>query len=388
MSHMKHLTSAARWARGAITCLVVAVSVAALVACGDSESSGGGGSGTSSAGSSDPLSIAVLHGAVIKDGGYAEALLRATNTAIDKLGRENFTVRTVERVPYTAQMTTTTEQLLQQGTDLVIDIASGGPLVYDACRRFPEQHCLEIYPVGTPPPNTAGFWVDLAPYYYVEGVAAGKLTRSGTVGFVGAVRNNLGVAVENSFTLGCQSVRPDCRVRVVYINSFFDPPRAVEAANTLMDGGADVLGHYMNDPSVLKTAAQRGRWAFGFYADQRSVAPETYITSAVYEDSAASSIEQALTALMDGRPLPRGVLYGSPEPIDFPIAPWGENVPDDVRAAAEEAYEKISSGESPYVGPITDAGGRVQTPEGETLDPRSEFVYSGWSWPVQGLVGG
>jgi basic membrane protein A len=364
----------------------------AVIAAGAVAAAASSTSGSPSRSELDVLHVGVMTNGAYTDGGYAQSMLHAVNTAMAKVGKSRFTLKTVDRIPYTVQNTNTAKQLLQQN-DFVIDFSASGPLFYAGCAAVPDKQCLEVYPVGTPGKNVAGFWNDQTLFYYVEGVAAGKLTKSGTVGFVGALRSNNALAYQNSFALGCQSVRPGCKVRVVYINSFYDPPKAVDAANTLINSGADVLNHFMDDPATLKTASKRNTWAFALYTDQLKIAPKRYVTSLIYEPAAEKVFEFSFRQLLAGKRLPpnssppTGTMYGGPA-IDFPIAKWGPNVPAAVKAAAAKAYQKISQGKSPYVGPIRDSKGSVRIPKGKTIGVRSKFLYSGWSWPVQGLIGG
>lgn len=382
-------------AKAVLLCVAACVSGLVIAACGDSGDDTSSSADTGATANSEPLKIGVIHDAVFDDGAYGQEMLNAIESAVESTGVDA-TIQKVERVPYSEEMTFTTRQLLQQGTDLVIDVAAGGELVTEACKEFPDQYCLTLYPVSEMPPNTAGAWADEAPFYYLEGIAAGMLTETGNVGFVGAVPSNLGYALENSYTLGCQSVRPDCEVNVVYLNSYFDPPKAVESTQTLLNSGADVIAHQHNDASVLKTAADAGKWSYGMYVDQRDVAPEHYVTAMIYAPAFQASVEKTLTAIVDGGPLPGGanygpgldVSYGSDEPMDIALPEFGENVPDDVQQAVQDAWDALNNGESPYTGPIKDSEGVVQIPEGETKGLRSKFIYSGWDWAVQGLIGG
>src|SRR5262249_34973029 len=153
-------------------------------------------------------------------------------------------------------------------------------------------HCLELYPLGDVPANTSGWWTDAGVMEYLEGVAAGMLTKNGKVGFVNAFKIPAQVALVNQFALGCRSVRHSCRVRNVYINSFSDPSKEVEAANTLTNGGVDVLNYWVDTTDVLTTAEKRGVWSFGLYADQRSAAPKKYVTTLLLKPTMARIFEQ------------------------------------------------------------------------------------------------
>src|SRR5262249_34121694 len=152
------------------------------------------------------------------------------------------------------------------------------------------------------------------------------------------------VALVNQFALGCRSVRHSCRVRNVYINSFSDPSKEVEAANTLINGGVDVLNYWVDTTDVLTTAEKRGVWSFGLYADQRSAAPKKYVTTLLLKPTMARIFEQELRALLGGKWTPRRVNYGTRAGVlDIGLGPWGANVPAKVKAKVQAALAKIKA---------------------------------------------
>ena len=76
---------------------------------------------------------------------------------------------------------------------------------------------------------------------YMAGVIAGAMTKSNTLGVVGSVPIPEVLRNINSFTMGAQSVNPKVKTKVVWVNEWFNPPKETEAAQSLINGGADVL---------------------------------------------------------------------------------------------------------------------------------------------------
>ncbi|MFJ6900708.1 BMP family ABC transporter substrate-binding protein [Streptomyces hokutonensis] len=336
------------------------------------------------------INVAVIYSGP-KETPYAQVQINGVKKAIAALGPDKFTFKVVDGLPFTKQLTQTAEQLFQTGTDVIVDAATAGPLFYEACAKYPKKHCLEGYPVGEMPTNTAGYWVDSNTMFYLQGVAAGLLTKSGTTGFVNAIKLPGSTALVNSFALGCRSVRPDCEVRNVYLNSFSDPPGEVSATKTLVNGGADVIAHYMDDPATLKAAASLKAWSFGLYTDQRAEAPGTYVTSQIWQPALTEIFKQELTKLVDGKWKSGQINWGTASgTVNLSLGPWGKNVPASVRDKVEKVYAEIKGGTNPFTGPIRDAKGKVRVPAGKQLDPRDpdDVVYANWSWPVAGVIGG
>ena len=91
---------------------------------------------------------------------------------------------------------------------------------------------------------------------YMAGVIAGAMTKTNTLGVVGSIPIPEVIRNINSFTLGAQSVNPKVKTKVVWVNEWFNPPKETEAAQSLLNGGADVLFQNTDSSAVLQTAEQ------------------------------------------------------------------------------------------------------------------------------------
>ncbi len=378
-----------------LACIFAAL---ALAACGSSGSSGSGS--TSASGSSTtpkklkvPVKMAAIYLAKFNSEEYGRAYLNSFETLKQKYGID---VKLVEDVPYNAQMTQATTQLLQQGYNVVLDTVAAGKLFYQACAKFPKAHCIEQTPPPgvTMPANTVGQNQDQFSPIYLQGIAAGLLTKSGTIGMVNPYKVPNIQSGLNAYALGCQSVKPDCKVRNIYVNDYFKPPASIEAANTLIDAGADVINHWQDDQSAMTAALRKGVWSFGTYVPPSAPLDDKYVTTPEWSKSLQSSISQIVDSIQNGtfsdlrqKTLPAGV-YGTPKPVDIPLAPWGPKIPADVKAKVEAVSKQMNSGESPIKGPIYDANGKLRIPAGKTIDLRDPKLTQQWNYPVKGVIGG
>lgn len=118
---------------------------------------------------------------------------------------------------------------------------------------------------------------------YLCGMIAGGITKSGTVGVVAAMPIPEVNRLVNAFKAGVLETNPKAKVRVTYINSFFDPATAKDAALALIDSGADVL--YAERFGVIEAAAAKKVYVFGNMTDQNSIAPDWVITGPVWNMS-------------------------------------------------------------------------------------------------------
>ncbi len=115
---------------------------------------------------------------------------------------------------------------------------------------------------------------------YLSGMLAGGLTKSNVVGVVGGLPVPEVNRIVNAFIAGATSVNPDVDVKTTFINSWFDPAAAKEAALAQIDAGADVL--FAERFGVIEAAAENGLYSFGNMSDQKDLAPESVVSGPVW----------------------------------------------------------------------------------------------------------
>jgi len=134
---------------------------------------------------------------------------------------------------------------------------------------------------------------------YVVGMAAGYVTKSDTVGVVAAYAIPEVVGMINTFTLGLQRTNPDATVKVVWLNSWFNPSKAQESARSLMAQNADVIySLYQDTPSVVTVAEEEGVYVINTSSDMKAYAPKMLLASQI-ADWRSYFIEQ-VQATIDG----------------------------------------------------------------------------------------
>lgn len=217
---------------------------------------------------------------------------------------------------------------------------------------------------------------------YLAGIAAGKMTKANHLGYVGAFPISELIYNINAFTLGAQSVNPDVVVDVVWSNTWYDPTTERQAAISLLDKGADVLMAYQDSPATLQAAAERGALAGGNNSDMSKYAPDAYLTNPVW--NWGPYYTQAVQAVIDGT-WKSEQYSGDMASGMVELAPFGTQVPDDVKQLVEEKKAQIISGEfQVFSGPISDNEGNVKVEEGQSLT--HEEVLS-MDWLAEGVVG-
>lgn len=200
---------------------------------------------------------------------------------------------------------------------------------------------------------------------YVQGKIAAMESKTGVAGYIASFPIPEVVRGINSFILGAQSVNPDFKLKVVWVNSWFDPGKEADAANTLVAQGADILTQHTDSTAAMQVAQEKGVKAFGQASDMINFGKDVQLT-AIIDDWSPYYIER-VKAVMDGTWKQHDVWLGM-DKGDVVMAPYTNMKPETAKAA-EEIEAKIKSNEfEPFTGPITKQDGTEWLKEGEKAD--------------------
>jgi len=147
---------------------------------------------------------------------------------------------------------------------------------------------------------------------YLSGMLAGGLTESNVIGVVGGLPVPEVNRIVNAFIAGAESVNPEVDVKTAFINSWFDPAAAKEAALAQVDAGADVL--FAERFGVIEAAAENGLYSFGNMSDQKELAPESVVSGPVWNMN--PTVEYIINQVAGGT-------YTSQDLKDFSMAAKG-----------------------------------------------------------------
>ena len=214
---------------------------------------------------------------------------------------------------------------------------------------------------------------------YVIGQLAARVSTSGVAGYVASFPIPEVVRGINAFLLGAQSVNPDFRIKVVWVNSWFDPGKEADAAKVLIGQGADIITQHTDSTAPIQIAEEMGVAGFGQASDMIAFAPKAQLTALI--DNWAPYYVARARAVRDGTwestDTWEGMATGMVE-----MAPY-TNLPDDVVAMATETAAKIRSGEMHvFDGPIYRQDGEMAIGEGEHID---DGTLLGMNWYVKGV---
>jgi basic membrane protein A and related proteins len=364
--------SRARSSRWAVV-LVGTVALVGATAVGVSAHASGSGRSTQK----QSISIAFLHNGPVTDQGWSQSHQESRLAMLKALGGKVKTTY-VENVPYGKKAEDLWNQFAARKYDAIIDATAAGPSFVTFCQKHPNIACATTYPPlsANGPKNLTNFYVQHWVGSYLAGVAAGLLTKKGTLGYVAPFKVPTVNAALNSFTLGCQSVRKNCTVKTVLVNSWYDPPKETEAAQTLVNGGTDVMYGLTDDPAYSTVAAKNNLWTFGSYQYSYAAAGKWWGAGVVW-DWTKMYIDYA-RGLLAGTWKARSVVAPSG------LSPWGKSVPANVKARVAKVAAQIKAGKNVFKGPIYDNKGKLRVKAGQSLS--SGFLLNGWTWLVKGVV--
>lgn len=214
---------------------------------------------------------------------------------------------------------------------------------------------------------------------YVQGQIAAKMSKTGVAGYIVSFPIPEVVMGINAFMLGAQSVNPDFKIKVVWVNSWFDPGKEADAAKALIDQGADIIVQHTDSPAAMQIAEERGLHAFGQSADMSKFGPKAHLASLI--DNWGPYYIERVQAVLDGTWKSTATWGGLKD--DLVLLQPLTNMPDDVKTMAEGSIAKIKSGDlQVFAGPITKQDGSVGVPAGSVMDDKT---LSGINWYVKGI---
>ncbi len=169
----------------------------------------------------------------------------------------------------------------EKNPDIIFGDAFGNEeAVRRVAKDFPEIAFVFGSGGGPANPNFSVFDNWIHEPAYLSGMLAGGLTETNIIGVVGGYPVPEVNRIINAFIAGAESVNPDVEVKTSFINSWFDPAAAKEAALAQVDAGADIL--FAERFGVIEAAAENGLYAFGNMSDQKELAPEFVVSGPVW----------------------------------------------------------------------------------------------------------
>src|SRR5215831_11116985 len=328
----------------------------------------------------DPFKAAWIYVGPVGDFGWSYQHDQGRKAVEAALGDQVKTTY-VESVPEGADCERVLRDLASAGNKIIFTTSFGfWQATLKVAKQFPDvkfEHATGYKRAD----NVATYNIRFYEGRYIQGVIAGKMSKSGVVGYIGSVPIPEVVMGMNAVAQGMRSVRQDGKIKIVWINGWYDPGKESDATKALVDQGCDIICQHTDSGSPLQVAQERGIHGFGQASDMISLAPKAQLTSSI--DNWGPYYLDRVKAAIDGTWKSTDV-WGGLSINMLKMAPY-TNMADDVKAAAQAAEDGIKGGQIIiFKGPIKDQNGTLQVKDGEALD---DGKIAGMNWLAEGIEG-
>lgn len=363
---------------------VVLVLALVAAACGDGDAddtttTAGGDTGTTVA-AEEPLRVAFVYVGPVGDAGWTWAHDQGRLQLEAEV--PNVETKFLESIPEGSESQRVFEELAEDGFDLIFGTSFGymDPMLA-AAEKYPDT--VFMHATGYKTSTNMGTYFGAAEEgRYLTGMAAGDATESNLVGYVAAFPIPEVLRGINAFALGVKEVNPDAEVQVVWSNTWLDPNLERQAAEALLDGGADVLAMHQDTPATGQAAEGVGAKWVGYNSDGERFAPEAWLTAPVWNWGPfyVATAEQVRNGTWVSEQF-----YGDMTGGMVDIAPFGASVSQEVQDLILERKAQIIDGSfEVFAGPIVDQDGTERYAEG-VVAPLGELL--GMDYLVDNVIG-
>jgi basic membrane protein A and related proteins len=328
-----------------------------------------------------PLNVAFAYVGPVGDGGWTFAHDNGRK-AVEAAFGDKVKTTFVENVPESADAERVIRDLAKQGNTLIFGTTFG---YMEPMRKVAKDFPKLKFEHATGYKTSKNMRIYDSRTYegaYMAGVIAGGMTKSNTLGVVGSVPIPEVIRNINSFTMGAQSVNPAIKTKVVWVGEWFNPPKETEAAQSLINSGADVLMQNTDSSAVLQTAEKNGKRAFGWDSNMQAYAPKAHLGSAVI--NWGPYYVKAVKEALEGTWSTGATWWGVPEGAIDMVA-----VADDVPAAIKTKLASVKAGLKDgsfkiWAGPIKTNDGKDAVAAGQVADDK---FLGGVNFYVAGVEG-
>ncbi len=272
----------------------------------------------------------------------------------------------LENVPEGPDAERSIEQLVRSGHKLIFTTSFGYmDQTLKVAKKYPAVHFEHAtgYKRDKNMATYAGRWYEAR---YIQGQIAAKMSKTGVLGYIVSFPIPEVISGINSTMLGAQSINPNIKVKIIWVNTWFDPAKEADAAKALLDQGADVIMQHTDSPAAMQIATARGARAFGQDSDMIKFGPKTQLTSII--DNWTPYYDERVKAELAGKWTSTDTWGGLKSKLVV-MAPY-TNMPDDAKKMAQATEAAIVAGTlHPFKCPVIAQDGKaVECKNGKNLE--------------------
>ena len=289
----------------------------------------------------------------------------------------------VESVPEGADSERVIRQLAQSGHDIIFTTSFGymDP-TNKVAKDFPNVKFEHATGYKREHSNVSTYSARFYQGRTLLGHIAGNMTKTNTIGYIASFPIPEVIRGINAMTLAAQKVNPNIKTKIVWVFTWYDPGKEAEAAQALIDQGADIIMQHTDSTAPVQTAEKAGVWSFGQASDMQRFAPKSVLTS-IIDDWAPYYVERAKAA-KNGTWKQQDTWHGLKDGM-VAMAPYNPAMGSALVKEVEQLQKDLASGKKhSFTGPIYDQKGNLLVAEGKVAD---DGMLAGMSVYVKGVEG-
>ncbi|ABE38356.1 basic membrane lipoprotein [Rhodopseudomonas palustris BisB5] len=324
-----------------------------------------GCAGLSAASAADKLKIGFVYIGPIGDFGWTHQHDLARQAVVKEFG-DKIETTFLESVGEGPDAERSIEQLARAGNKLIfatsfgymdstIKVAKKYPDVrFEHATGYKREHNVATY--------SGRFYEGRA----IQGAIAAKMSKKGVIGYIGSFPVPEVISGINATMLAAQKINPNIKVKIVWVNSWFNPGKEADAAKALLDQGADVIMQHTDSAAPMQVANERGAFAFAQATDMMKFGAKAQLTGIV--DNWTPYYTSRIKAVLENN-WQSGDTWGGLKDKMILMAPY-TNMPEAVKKLAVETEAGIVDGSiKPFACPILDQDGKeIECKGGDRLD--------------------
>lgn len=328
------------------------------------------------------LTIGALYVGSVKDAGYNQAMHESIMEIKKNIACVN--IIEAENIPEGPDAEKTMQTMIDQGATLIFPTSFGHQEpAFNLAKKNPKVTFEHVggYMMGD---NFANLYGKPPEAYYILGAAAGMVTKSNKLGFIGAFPMGWSVTFVNAFELGAQSTNPKAETIVSWTNGWSDTAKEAAATDALINQGVDVIAMHVDAPAtVIQTAEARGVYSIGINSlAAQQFAPKYWLSG--FGFTLGGKMTWLASSVMDKSWKPIFLRCGVADGC-MKFAPFGPNVPQNAQDKFNALVGDLNAGKlAIFNGPLTDQEGKVRVEAGKAL---SDEELGNVDWFVKGVTG-
>ncbi len=314
----------------------------------------------------------------IADDGWNESHYKGLKQACDEFGKE---LRIVEYVSETEKSCrAAVEELAKEGASVIFLTSDGfGNNVKSVIEDYPGIFFYTISPEAELK-NVKTYYGRMYQMRYLSGIIAGRMTKTNILGYVAAMDNTQVDRGVNAYLLGARSVNPDVVVKVRMTNAWYDTEKEKEAAQYLIDEGADILTHHTSTDYTVRVAEKNGVMSIA-YNSINGMDSDMILASLLFRWNV---LYRAILRdyIRGGAPTGRMYWWGILEEV-VTLEDISPLVDEGTLLKIEEERERFDEGYDVFLGKVVRADGQVMCRKEERMG--DDALLFGMNWFVKGV---